>query len=337
MNVKIAILSFAHTHALAYARILAARSDVDLVVADPDGSVATDSGSRGAALAQEIGVSYFDTYDEAFAWQPDAVIVTAENARHRVLVEQAASAGAHVLCEKPLATTLEDGRAMLEAVERAGVSLMLAYPVRFASSFTEARDRVRAGELGDILGIRGTNNGKIPLSDRAWFTDPELAGGGVLVDHVVHCADLIDALLGERATSVLAMTNRILHADRGVEVETGGLVTVQYPGGVVATIDCSWSYPDAAPTWGGLTLQILGTRGSMTIAPFAQHLDGYDAAGAVHTSVGEDLDAAMIDAFISAVRRGRCPAPDGEVGYRTLQIVDAARRSAATGQPEPVI
>ncbi|MGO1850959.1 Gfo/Idh/MocA family protein [Microbacterium sp.] len=328
---RIAILSFAHTHALSYARLLAARPDVELAACDPDSADVADAGPRGTALADELGIAYMETYEEVFAWSPDAVIVTAENARHRDLVERAAAAGAHILCEKPLATTIADAEAMLSAVEAAGVELMVAYPVRFAATFDEARERLRAGEIGDLLGVCGTNNGKIPLADRAWFTDPELAGGGALVDHVVHCADLLDDLLGEQAQSVHAAANRILHAGRGVEVETGGLVTVTYPSGVVATIDCSWSVPDAASTWGGLTLQLLGTRGTITIAPFASHLGGYDVNGAVYLPVGDDLDALMLDAFIRAVREGGHPQPDGAVGVRTLRIVDAAQRSVRTG------
>jgi predicted dehydrogenase len=152
----------------------------------------------------------------------------------------------------------------------------------------------------------------------------------------VHCADLLDALLGESAATVRAVSNRILHADRGVAVETGGLVTVTYPSGVIATIDCSWSVPDSAPTWGGLTLQIVGTKGTMTIAPFAQHIDGYDANGPVFTPVGDDLDGAMLEEFLCAVRDRRQPQPDADVGMRTLAIVDAARRSAETGQPVDV-
>jgi len=336
MKTRIAILSFAHTHALSYARILADRPDVETIATDPEGAAAADFGPRGAELARALRIPYVNSYDEAFAWGPDAVIVTAENSRHRELVERAASAGADILCEKPLATTLEDARAMLAAVERARVGLMLAYPVRFSATFAEARDRVRAGELGQIIGIRGTNNGKVPLADRAWFTDQELAGGGALVDHVVHCADLIDDLLNAQASTVYAVANRILHSDRGIDVETGGLVTLRYPSGVVATIDCSWSYPDAASTWGGLTLQLIGTHGTITIAPFAQHLAGYDARGAVFTPVGDDIDASMIDAFLSDRHHGRALRPDGAVGYRTLQIVDAARRSVVSGMPVQV-
>lgn len=325
---KVAVLSFAHTHAIGYCRALSGRADVDLVVSDPDGASAPDAALRGSALAEQLGVRYLPTYEDALAWGPDAVIVTAENVRHRALVEAAAAAGAQILCEKPLATTVEDAEAMLAATERAGVALMTAYPVRFAPSFADLLHRVRSGLLGTVLAVKGTNNGKLP-ADRAWFTDSALSGGGALVDHVVHCADLLDELLGEQPATVRAVANRILHP--GAPVETGGLVTAVYPSGVVATIDCSWSVPDAAPTWGGLTFQVTGTRGSVTIAPFAGHVGGQTADGPVWVPTGDDLDAAMLEEFVSAVRAGRPAAPDGAVGLRTLQVVDAARRSAAAG------
>lgn len=330
---RIALLSFAHTHARGFARLLSDREDVELVTTDPDGHLAPDQAPRGAELAAELGVPYVDSYEEALAWKPDAVIVASENARHRELVEMAATAGAHILCEKPMATTLSDARAMIEATDAANVTLMIAYPVRFSPSFADAVARVRAGELGTVLGIRGTNNGKLPVGERRWFTDPELAGGGALVDHVVHCADLIDVLLAESPQTVRAVSNRILHSKNGLKVETGGLVTMKYPSGVIATVDCSWSYPDSASTWGGLTLQIVGTEGLMTIAPFAQHLSGYDTSSAVYLPIGDKLDGVMLDEFINSVRLGQSPQPDGQVGLRTLEIVDAARRSAQTGQP----
>ncbi|WP_431280269.1 Gfo/Idh/MocA family protein [Leifsonia poae] len=332
-RLRVAVLSFAHTHAIGYCRLLADRDDIELITTDPDGADAPDDAPRGAELAAILGVRYVASYDEALAWGPDAVVVTAENSRHRDLVERAAAAGAHILCEKPLATTVEDAIAMVAAAERADVSLMTAYPVRFASSFADALARVRSGQLGSVIGVKGTNNGKLPIANRAWFTDPVLSGGGALVDHVVHCADLLDELFGALPTSVRAVTNRMLHADSGVQVETGGLVTAIYPGGVVATIDCSWSVPDNAPTWGGLTLQITGTRGTVTLAPFAQHVRGQDANGEVWESVGDDLDRAMLDEFLAAAREGRPAAPSGQVGVRTLRVVDAAQRSARTGQP----
>lgn len=325
---RIAVLSFAHTHALSYVHALKAMPGVELIAADPDGRDARDDAPRGAELAAELGVAYVDTYDEAFAWRPDAVVVAAENSRHRELVERAAAAGVHVLCEKPLATTVDDAIAMRDACDQAGVIVMVAYPVRFAPAVRDAIADLRSGRLGRVLGVTGVNNGKLP-QDRAWFTDPELAGGGALVDHVVHCADLLDELLGERAATVRAVSNGFLHADRELAVETGGLVTIQYPSGVIATIDCSWSWPMSSATWGGLTLQVVAERGTVTVSPFAKGIAGHDARGETWDPVGADLDVLLLEEFVAAVRGDRQPQPDAGVGIRTVEIAKAAQASAA--------
>lgn len=341
---KVAIASFAHVHAASYATALVGMPGVQVLAADPDGADAPDDAPRGAELAAQLGVDYVDSYDDLFGWQPDAVVVTSENAKHRALVEQAARAGVHVLCEKPLATEVADGQTMVQACAAAGVILMIAHPVRFAPQFAVLRDHLAAGRLGEPFAVVATNNGQIPIAARQWFTDPALAGGGVLVDHVVHCADLLDVLTGgARPRTVYAAANRILHAEKGVDVETGGLVTLTYPSGLIATIDCSWSQPDAAPTWGGVTLQVSGTRGSAEIEPFAEHVGGIGVNGEIFLGYATDLDELLLAEFLGAVRRsgpavaGKAPRftpqPDGQVGLRTLEIVDAARRSAATGAP----
>jgi predicted dehydrogenase len=330
---KVGLLSFAHVHAAGYALQLKARDDVTVLTADPDQADAASGEVRGKALADQLGVSYVDTYDELFAWGPDAVVICCENSRHRALVERAAAAGVHVLCEKPLATSVADAEAMVSACAKAGVSLMTAYPVRFHPGFRALRERVRAGDLGTVLSASGTNNGQIPIGARRWFADPVLAGGGSLMDHTVHLADLLDDLLDSRAVSVYAQSNRIVHSE--VDVETGGLVVVTYADGTVATIDCSWNRPSTYPTWGGLTLNVEGSAGSVSFDAFGQAVTGYDdtAGKAISVGYGADLDALMVQEFISAVREGRRPLPDGEGGLRTLQIVMAGYESAKTGQP----
>lgn len=332
-RIKVAVLSFAHGHAVGYLRYLKSRGDVEIIACDPDGQRSPDAGPRGRELADQLGVNYLDSVEEALAWGPDAVVVCSENINHRRLVEQAAAAGAQILCEKPLATTATDAAAMLDAVERAGVALMIAYPVRFSPSFVDLKALVDAGRLGEVLAVLGTNNGQIPLSDRSWFTDPALSGGGCFVDHIVHCADLLDSLLEQGASTVRAVSNRILHAESGVEVETGGLVTITYASGVIATIDCSWSQPMSAPSWGGVTLEVVGTKGSIKICPFESHVGGYGGQGAIWLPYGPDLDATMLDEFLVGVRERRNPQPDGQVGLRTVALMNAAQRSARTGQP----
>lgn len=331
-RLKIAVLSFAHTHAASYVRHLLRRDDIELLSADPDGRSAPDEGPRGADFAANHAIAYVDSYEEALAWRPDAVIICSENSRHAELIVRAAEVGADILCEKPLATTMADASAAVAAARAAGVKLMMAYPVRFSPAYQELKGLVKAGALGDIVSVVGTNNGWMP-TQRAWFTNPELAGGGALVDHVVHCADLLDDLLGSAVRRVHAVSNKILHGSQDLAVETGGLVTLIYDDGVIATIDCSWSQAKTAPTWGGLTLSVTGTKGSIAIDPFATHVGGFDADGSVWLPFGADLDSMMLNEFISSVETGRAPQPDGDGGLRTLQIAKAAQQSAMTGQP----
>ncbi len=335
---KIALMSFAHVHAAGYAMLLNAMPGIELLAADPDhGSRPGESG--GKEFADAIGVPYVDTYEELLAWGPDGVCVCSENSKHRELTEMAAAAGAHVLCEKPIATTLEDAQAMIDACAAAGVNLMMAYPIHFSTAFGQLRTAAENGTLGSVLALTGTNNGQIPMGSRAWFVDPELAGGGSMVDHTVHIAELLDVLLGHQVpTTVYAQANQILHGDK-VSVDTGGLVSLEYtdtPLGerVIGTIDCSWSKPPSYPTWGGVTLQLVGTEGIADMDAFNQRVDGHSEsdANSLWLSFGPNSDQLMVDEFLAAIREGRPAQPDGQVGYRTLQVVDAAQRSAASGE-----
>ncbi|GAA2107899.1 Gfo/Idh/MocA family oxidoreductase [Microlunatus panaciterrae] len=329
-QLKVAVLSAAHGHAVGYLRNLHQRDDVEVVLADPDAPVDGGAGLRGARLASELGIDYFDSYQQALDWQPNAVIVCTENTRHRAVAELAIKAGCHVLCEKPLTTTVEDAELLCRAADEAGVTLSVAYPLRQAASFQQLRQAVIDGRLGELVAILGTNNGQLP-ADRRWFVEPELSGGGAIVDHVVHCADLIDALLGVTPVEVRAVSNRILWPLVDSGVETGGMVSLRYGSGLIATIDCSWSQPAKAATWGGLTLEVIGTKGSVRIDPFAPHVGGYGRDGAEWLAVGTDLDAQMLDDFVHSVRHGTPPAVSAAAGLRTVQVMASALRSAASG------
>ncbi len=331
---KIAVLSFAHLHAMSYLHALSSRPDIELVATDPDHDQRPAGESGGPQLAAQLGVRYLAGYDDVWAWGPDAVIICSENSGHRRLAEEAAAHGAHILCEKPLATSVADAEAMVAACEQAGVQLMIAHPVRFSTAFAELKAAYDAGAVGTVSTVLGTNNGRLPADVRSWFVDPELAGGGSITDHTVHVADLLDSLFdGSPARSVYATSNRILHGDE-VQVETGGLVSIEYANGTIATIDCSWSKPDSYPTWGGLTLQLIGDRGVADMDAFNTRVDGHSEQlkNGLWFPYGVDADEAMIAEFLNAVSGGRAPQPDARSGLRTVRIVQAAYESVRTGR-----
>ncbi|MFJ8927330.1 Gfo/Idh/MocA family protein [Streptomyces sp. NPDC102364] len=337
-GLKVGVLSFAHVHAGGFARQLAAMDGVEVLAADPDTDLAAPGEVRGKDFASRIGVNYVDTYEELFAWGPDKVVVCSENVRHRALVERAAAHGVDVLCEKPLATTPEDGAAMVEACRAAGVRLAVAHPVRFSPAYLAVREAVRAGTTGEVLTVSGANNGYMPGARSRWFTDPELSGGGAVMDHTVHVADLLDDLFeGSPARSVYAQTNNLLYEGRAA-VETAGLLTVTYANGAVLTLDCSWSQPQHHPAWGGLSMQVIGERAALEMDAFDQKVHGFSetARAAVELPYGVDLDALMLRAFLFGADGSPVDVTDGESGLRSLRIVAAAYESARTGRTVPV-
>lgn len=324
---KIGILSFAHLHAEAYVENVRSLPGVELL------GIADDDTKRGAHFAQRFNTRLFPDYHTLLAERPDGVIVCSENTRHRPLVEMAADAGVHVLCEKPLAATLEDARAMINACQKAGVILMMAFPMRFSAPLLQAKARLDAGDLGQVYCLNTTNQGQMPMQHRRWFVDKALAGGGAMMDHIVHLADIFNWFFGTGVASVYARSNHILHAGK-VDVETGGLLLVTFADGLFATIDCSWSKPLNYPTWGGLTMEIISERGLSVVDAFSQNLNIYQQQPAGHQWAywGADANQAMIAEFVNAIRQQRRPTVTGEDGYFALALTLAAYDSARTGE-----
>ena len=315
-------------HALSYASALHRSADAELVgICDPDLA-------RGAAVAAQFGTTYYASEAVLLDQSLDGIIVTSENVHHRRLVEMAAGAGVQaVLCEKPLATTTDDARAMVSACAASKTLLATAFPCRYPPAFQSLRASVSVGVLGDVLALRGTNHGKMP---GGWFTDKALSGGGAVIDHTVHVADLNRVLLGREAVEVYAeIGNGFYHQ----EWEDTGFLTIGYDGGVFATLDTSWSRPKMYPTWGDVTLQVVGTEGVIDLDMFAQNLTRYDdTSGQVLWEYwGSGTDAGLVADFLK-LTRGE-PAPDlatGEDGLRALAVAEAAYRSAAAGEPVAV-
>ncbi len=202
------------------------------------------------------------------------------------------------------------------------------------NTLMQVKGQLDQGALGEVYCFSTTNSGQMPISQRSWFCDRESAGGGALIDHTVHLADIMRWYLGDEVVEVYAQANHILQSDK-VDVETGALLMLTFANGVFATIDASWSKPLNYPTWGGLTMEIVSQRGLTTLDGFRQNLNRYvqDPPANDWLFWGSDLNQGLIDEFVAAIREERSPKVTGEDGYQALAIAMSAYESAANGRP----
>jgi predicted dehydrogenase len=329
LHKRIGILSFAHSHAETYQANFKAIPGVDLV------GFSHINPEESRFFSEEYGLRWFPEHCALLAEGLDGVAVCSENANHRELVEMAAEAKCEVLCEKPIATSVADAEAIRRTCQENGVHLMTAFPMRFSPSTQALRNMLRNGDLGKVIGVSGINHSETPKGHRSWFADKHLAGGGAVMDHTVHLADLFRWLFDSEVVEVYAEVDTFLFGS-GVGVDTAGLILVKLSNGVQASIDCSWSRPTFYPRWGHLKIDVIGHRGTVVLDAFAQHLTLYSRGAARVPSwigFGPDPNQAMLEEFVASIRQKRVPSVTWNDGYQAMCVALAAYESARTGQP----
>jgi 1,5-anhydro-D-fructose reductase (1,5-anhydro-D-mannitol-forming) len=295
-------------------------------------SVFSTSAARGAAYAAEFGIPNSTTQLGALLLSPiDAVYVATTNELHHVQVLAAAAAGKHVLCEKPLATTLQDARDMVAACRAANVVFATNHHMRGAATHRAMRDAVKAGRIGKPLAIRVVHAGYLPKHLQGWRLDSPAAGAGAVLDLTVHDADLMRFLLDDDAKSVSAMVQNSGMAAPGVEDAAMGVIT--FKSGVLGQFHDSFTTKYARTS-----TEIHGEEGSlfatnnMTQAPVGEVVLR-NAGGEIKLQfTPENLYETTIKAFQSAIAGEGRPLSTGEDGVASLAIGLAALSSARTGK-----
>lgn len=302
-------------HAFGYAHGLQNSPDADL------SCVWDDDKARGAAFAEKHAVPFIEDRQEAIK-QGDAVIITSENRKHVDNARAAADAGKPMLCEKPLVTSHEEADAMRQIASKCLV--MTAFPCRFSPSYRRLKARVEAGDIGRVLAIDATNHGSCPFG---WFVEEDKSGGGAMMDHTVHVADLLRDLLGEDPETVYAQTaNKIFRQ----AWDDTAMLHLRYPSGVFACIDASWSRPSSYKTWGDVKISVVGEKGVIELDMFSQGFDYYPAEGRHSIAgFGSDLDALLIASFLQAIDSG-APEVTAEHGIAAALVAIRGYESVAT-------
>ncbi|WP_331233960.1 Gfo/Idh/MocA family protein [Natronorarus salvus] len=327
MSLEVGILSAAHVHTDAYAAELSGRGDLSFV------GVTDEDEKRGSACADRHGIEYVADPDELLD-RIDAGVICAPNADHRAWIDRACAAGVHVLCEKPLAPTLEEASSIVDVWRESGVHVGVAMPLRFSEAAKRAKRALEDGEIGPIGAISGTNRGKMP---GGWFVDPEQSGGGAVMDHTVHIVDLVEHLTDRSVAEVYAEIDTRFHE---IPVEDVNVLSMSLSDGTPFLLDGSWSKPESWHTWGDATVEFVGSEGALAVDTTDQSVVHTVASGSqagVHTvSHATDTSADLIADFVASVREDRDPMTTPEDGLRAVAVVEAAYESAERDEPVAV-
>ena len=320
---KIGIMSFAHMHAYSYAACLNQLEEAEFV------AVWDDVQQRGRDAAKQFGAKFIKDLDRFLATDIEGVIITSENVKHRAMAEKAAKAGKWILCEKPIAPNVKDAKAIIDACKKAKVGLGTAFPCRYAQPLIAVKKQVAAGDLGELYAASCTNNGQFP---GGWFAKDELAGGGATMDHTVHVADVLRWMTGKEFTKVYCEKDTLLHPN--INTDDVGSLHLEMEGGLVVHHIASWSRSQSFPTWGDVTIELIGEKGVVRVDAFNQKIDVYNDAvmKAEWANWGDNPDLDLVKDFVAAVDQRRQPPITGIDGLRAVEVTVAAYKSARTGK-----
>jgi len=296
-------------------------------------AVMSASADRSATFAREHAIARgVSGLDELLgADDLDAVYISTTNELHRDQVFAAAAAGKHVLCEKPLALTLGDARAMVARCHERGVVMGTNHHLRNAATHRAMREAIKAGRIGRPLFARVFHAVYLPPNLQGWRIDKPQAGGGVILDITVHDADTLRFVLDDEPASVTAMTSQGGMGREGLE--DGVMGVVRFASGVLA------QFHDAFTTRYATTgFEVHGEDGSligtdcMTQAPKGEVLLRTKDGAAPLAIAHENLYARSVRLFQEAVAGRGSPAATGEDGIKSLGVALATREAARTGR-----
>jgi predicted dehydrogenase len=303
-------------------------------------AVADVDTDRARTLAGELDLpgAYASTAELAADPAVEAVLIATPSVHHPADVIAAAAVGRHVLCEKPLALTVEAGAPALDAARAAQVQLQVGLMRRHDADYRRARERLRIGDCGRPVMFRSLQFD--PEPPPASFCDPAVSGG-IFVDMGIHEFDLARWLVGDEVVEVHAFGSTVGDPSLAAAGDYDSAVAVlRFAGGATGAVELARTarYGEDVRT------EVLGTEGAVFIGRLpVTHGSFGNAGGLAYDTVDPavlrfaDAYAQQVRVFARSVIDGRPVEPSGEDGQAALRIALAARRSAAEGRPVPVL
>jgi 1,5-anhydro-D-fructose reductase (1,5-anhydro-D-mannitol-forming) len=321
--------------ALIGASTIASEYMIDAIRAQPSAEVTavlSSDAARGQdyAARHDIARSYTDIDDLLADASIDAVYISTTNEKHYPQAMAAIAAGKHVMCEKPLAMTLQDAIGMVAAAEKAGLVFATNHHLRNAGSHLAIRDAIAEGRVGQVQSVRIGHAVLLPPHLQGWRIDNPAAGGGVIPDIVVHDADTVRFHLGEDPADVVA----IARSDSlGQGVEDSVMSVWQMPSGALVQTHEGFTIRHA-----GTSFEVHGTEGSiiarnvMTQQPVGEIVLRRNGEDAPLAFSDHNLYSRSMGLFMDAVAGRGAPSATGIDGVKSLAVALAVKEAATEGR-----
>lgn len=300
---------------------------------------------RAQELAKKYGGKAYKSVEALLADKSiDAVSVCAANFAHASITIDALNAGKHVLCEKPMATTLAECEAMVAAAEKNGKFLMIGHNQRLAKAHSTAKELLNQGLIGDIVTFRttfghgGPETWSVDPGKNVWFFDKNKAAMGAMADLGIHKTDLIQFLTGQRVVRTTARVTTLDKRDAEgnlIGVDDNAVCIYEMSGGAFGTMTASWTYYGAEDN----STILYGTKGIMRIYDDPAHSIVVKLAdGTVKTYDVEQIQtndnqtkSGVIDLWMDCLKNNRAPEISGREALNAMRAVFASIESSEKG------
>ena len=301
---------------------------------------------RAVSLAKEFGGKAYDSVDELLADpEIDAVSVCVANDAHAEITIKALNAGKHVLCEKPMATTLSACEEMAAAANKAGKKLMIDQNQRLAKAHVKAKKLLAQGEIGKVItfkttfGHGGPETWSVDGGSNTWFFDKKRASMGAMADLGIHKTDLIQYLLDTKVvqtTAVVTTLDKRYQDGKLIDVDDNAICIYKMGNGVIGTMTASWTYYGAEDN----STILYGTKGIMKIYSNPEY--AIEVIGRNGEKVYYDVEqiqtndsqtkTGIIDAFVKCITEDEEPLISGESVLAAMRAVFGSIESGETGK-----
>ncbi len=295
------------------------------------------SNEKAEFLALKYGGKVYSDYEKMLEDPAvQAVCICSPNKYHAKMSIAAMEAGKHVLCEKPIAVTIDEGKEMLEAAARTKKCLMIAHDMKLEFAHKKAREIVKSGEMGRVLsfrttfGHRGPEYWSVNQSMNSWFFDDESSSTGVLADLGVHKLNLIEWLIDDRINKIKAFSAvRDKKRENGELVETpdNSVCLLRTKSGIIGTLAASWTY------YGDMdkSTVLYCSKGTIEIYnnPRYPLIVTKSDNEKICYNFNKQETSGIADSFLDSIVNGTIPAISGEEGLRALKLVMACAEAQA--------